>query len=185
MERFAIRQRTLICVIVTLLAAGCGGGQSPTGTLPQTFSDVPVEPDAATCPTPGKIYSTGNGRVSTQFGNVKISLGLAVHIKVTMKYKGWLEGRKLVDFVPALTTCGAAWGKKPIGKIIRSDWYKSDWSCGGGGKCDVTLFGIITYGLPTKLPNGKPWKFDLVRFGPKPAKAGFGAIPSVGIEVIK
>jgi hypothetical protein len=185
MERFAIRQRTLVCVIVTLLAAGCGGGQSPIGGLPQTFSGAPLEPNAATCPTPGKIYTTGNGHVSMQFGNVQVPVGSNPTIRLSVKYKGWLEGRKLVEFVPALTTCGAAWGKKPVGKITRSNWSKSDWSCGGDGKCDVTLFGEVTYETPAKLPNGKPWKFDLVRFGPKPAKAGYGAIPSVGIEVTK
>jgi hypothetical protein len=185
MEYFAIRQRTTICgVIVGLLAAGCGGGQSQIGALPQS-APASLEPNAAACPTPGKTYTTGNGHVSTQFGSLKVPLGSPITFRVAISYKGWPEGRQLLEFAPQLTTCGAAWGKKPIGKVTRYNWGSSKWSCGGNGKCDVTLGGYISYELPSNLPNGKPWKYDLLRLRPKPPKVGYGAIPSIGIEVVK
>jgi hypothetical protein len=203
MHHSTTQQKTLICVIVCLLSAGCGGGQSQIAALPQNalgtstghsltaYSGESIEPYAATCPTSGKTYTTGNGHASTQFaGPFKVSLGSPTTFRVAMTYKGWPEGKQVVLFVPQLTTCGPAWGKKPIGKLVFRNgdhdiWSRSQWSCDGSGKCTVLFGGDIRYELPSNLPNGKPWKYDLLRLLPKKAQAGYGALPSLSLEIVK
>jgi hypothetical protein len=186
----SIRPTISLCAIVTLLA-GCGGAQSqigasgaiPLGRMADSIHSSQNALPAVSCPAAGgKLYKTGNGHLSMKFWPVEIPVGSSGQWRVYLNYTSWPEHRALVHYIPKLFTCGPDGGKKPLGELGTC--------CGGGrtescsnGVCTITLMLYVPYKITAKLPGNKPWKYDYVKFVPEKSEKGFGALPSLRIQV--
>lgn len=191
MKPFSMRHTVGICAIAALVA-GCGS-QSQIGspeampqsaTLPTQSSQniLKTGPNVA-CPLAGgKTYKTGNGHVSMKFWPVETTAPSRSSLGVYLTYSDWKQDRPLVHYTTKLLTCGPQGSKKPIGELGTCCGGSSQSSC-HNGVCTYTLKLYVDYKIAGNLPGKKAWKFDYVQFVPEKKVAGFGALPSLRIQV--
>ena len=139
-------------------------------------------PNAACPVSGGKTYKTGNGHVSMKFWSVKTTAPSRESWGVYLTYTHWKQGRAFVHYTTQLLTCGPQGDKKPIGELGQCCGGSSESKC-HNGFCTDTLKLYVDYKIAGSLPGKKAWKFDYVRFVPDKKVAGFGALPSLRIQV--
>jgi len=179
-------RRRLAVFGAILFTAGCGSQQGPSLPLPpasQNVAALGVQP-AAACPVVGKTYtrSDGRGQASMKFQEAWTKAGpYESYLRTKLVYTNWPQNRPLIYKKLTMSTCGQESGKPPIGQI-REGSGSTKIEC-RDNVCSVTLDFDVVYQPPTKLPGGKRWKFDFVRFAPDKPTKGFDPLPIYRIVV--
>lgn len=181
-----MRRHVGACAAI-VLAAGCAAPQAqtvPAAVAPQHLS-IAVQP-AVDCPVVGKTYtrSDGHGRASMKFQEAWTKAGpYESLLRTELVYDNWPANRPFVYRKLVLNTCGPESGKAPVGEVSESGG-NSEGKC-QDGLCTWTIRFDVVYRPPLKLPNGKRWKFDLVRYAPDKPTKGFDPIPVYRVIVTR
>ena len=172
----------LAIVALAGLLAACSSPLTSVSPQPAAPGDAAaLEPHVA-CPAVGNTFRRSNS--SGKLIGVVATAGLPKHVFWTVTFTNQpYPPAAPVKFVPKLFKCGAP-GSSPLGSVRDTGGNSTDIVC-HNGVCKISITYDVTYTTPSKLPNGRPWKFDLIRFVPSPAKPPYGQLPGARIEVTR
>lgn len=173
-------QTKLTVFVLAAALAGCAAPMSALSPQPATEgSDASVFPHVA-CPAVGAVFKRANS--SAKFVAATALKGLPRHIFWTVTFTNQpYPPAAPVKFVPKLFKCGQP-GTKPFGTVRDTGGGSTQIDC-HNGVCKIVITYDVTYTSPSKLPGGKPWRWDLIRFVPSPAKPPYGQLPGARVEV--
>jgi hypothetical protein len=170
-------------VVTATLVSGCSTGSSPAGPLPPVAvgaSNGFVNEGVTKCPRPRTKYSSG--KASSVVVLKRTFIRLATSFTWTVTFSDQPSMKAPATYAPLITTCGPDHRKTPLGRIKDTTimGLKSDCS---NGVCIVKVTYQIGY-TPKNRRIGKFWRYDLIRFAPKPAVKGYGPLPAFVVEVM-
>ena len=174
-----------VFLVLALIVAGCSATSSPMGqTLPPAPNEATansVERPSIQCPVSGKTYVSG--KASTVFATRMEFFDVTQTFEWMVTFKNQSAKKAPVTYVPQISTCGPANGKKPFG-TIKSMGQTSVMSTCQHGVCTVTATYSLSY-TPKKVKNRfhhAVWLYDLINFVPS-SNTGYGTLPGFRIEV--
>jgi hypothetical protein len=175
--------------LFAIALVSCSSGGSSTNPIPNPMAPVPsggatanAAPSAVTCPAIGKTYKSANASSTFEKEVTFPVFHTILSWQVTFSHQATTTAP--VRYVPALATCGAAFGQKPFGEVRNLGITSLKSTC-TNGVCSVTVSYAVEYTPKKNLPGHKAWRFDVVRFYPSPATKPFGMLPAYRIEIKK
>jgi hypothetical protein len=170
--------------LFAIAIAGCSSGGSSTNLTPQAqpqaAAPASVIPQTIACPTVGKLYQSANAQSTV--ANEVVYPVLHTLLSWTVTFANQATTNPPVRYVPEMFTCGAASGLKPFGTVRNLGVTGLHSTC-NNGICDVMVTYSVEYTPRKHLPGDTSWKYDLIRFYPKPQKKPYWGLPAFLIEI--